>query len=209
MMKKIYTSLLVGLLIVTFSSSVLANGQFVGDRFGPKAHGMGGAFTAVADDASAIYWNPAGLVRSGTLGVQTNFGASLSGLDAISAIAEQDEDSYDKILEELEDIDDVSLYLDGMASANFTNFGAGLIASNNFIAETETATYEYEGFEEDYDRLTTSNKLLAEGVVSLGTELTSMPLNLGNLAVGANVKYLYGEFEDTVYEPKLNENEDE
>ena len=28
---------------------------------GTKALGMGGAFCAVADDISAIYWNPAGL----------------------------------------------------------------------------------------------------------------------------------------------------
>ena len=28
---------------------------------GTRAAGMGGAFVGVADDASAIYWNPAGL----------------------------------------------------------------------------------------------------------------------------------------------------
>ena len=33
---------------------------------GVRAAGMGGAFTAVADDASASYWNPAGLA-SGNL----------------------------------------------------------------------------------------------------------------------------------------------
>jgi hypothetical protein len=33
---------------------------------GTRAAGMGGAFVAVADDASAIYWNPAGLVMGGT-----------------------------------------------------------------------------------------------------------------------------------------------
>ena len=31
------------------------------DAIGVRAQGMGGAFTAVADDATAIYWNPAGL----------------------------------------------------------------------------------------------------------------------------------------------------
>src|SRR5262245_34568384 len=31
------------------------------DAIGVRAQGMGGAFTAVADDATATYWNPAGL----------------------------------------------------------------------------------------------------------------------------------------------------
>jgi hypothetical protein len=33
------------------------------DQVGERAQGMGGAFVAVADDASAIYWNPAGLAN--------------------------------------------------------------------------------------------------------------------------------------------------
>ena len=32
-----------------------------GDVVGTRAQGMGGAFVGVADDASAVYWNPAGL----------------------------------------------------------------------------------------------------------------------------------------------------
>src|SRR6187402_1536034 len=31
-----------------------------GQAVGVRAAGMGGAFTAVADDASAVFWNPAG-----------------------------------------------------------------------------------------------------------------------------------------------------
>ena len=35
--------------------------QFLKIGVGARAIGMGGAFVAVADDATAIYWNPAGI----------------------------------------------------------------------------------------------------------------------------------------------------
>ena len=37
--------------------------QFLKIGIGPRAIGMGGAFTALADDINAMYWNPAGLSR--------------------------------------------------------------------------------------------------------------------------------------------------
>ena len=48
--------------IVFFSlpASAIAAGFQMADQ-GPKAVGMGGAFTAVADDASALWYNPAGI----------------------------------------------------------------------------------------------------------------------------------------------------
>src|SRR5512140_977368 len=36
---------------------------FLGIGASPRAIGMGGAFVAVADDPSALYWNPAGIAR--------------------------------------------------------------------------------------------------------------------------------------------------
>ena len=48
---------------------------------GARAMGMSGAFTAVADDASAAYWNPAGLAQLESLEIQGMFGSYLSGLN--------------------------------------------------------------------------------------------------------------------------------
>jgi len=51
----------------------LAAPQTVGG-VGVRAEGMGGAFVAVADDASAVYWNPAGLATGATFDFQLSGG---------------------------------------------------------------------------------------------------------------------------------------
>ncbi|MEM6782501.1 MAG: PorV/PorQ family protein [Bacteroidota bacterium] len=40
-----------------------ASAEFLNIPVGPRATAMGGAFGAIADDLSAVYWNPAGLAR--------------------------------------------------------------------------------------------------------------------------------------------------
>jgi hypothetical protein len=44
------------------------------EALGTRAQGMGGAFVAVADDASAVYWNPAGLGTGATVDAQIEVG---------------------------------------------------------------------------------------------------------------------------------------
>lgn len=44
------------------------------EAVGARAQGMGGAFVAVADDATAVYWNPAGLATGATFDVQVGIG---------------------------------------------------------------------------------------------------------------------------------------
>jgi hypothetical protein len=53
---------LAGSLIVLWASAP-ANAQIY-ETVGTRAQGMGGAFVAVADDATATWWNPAGLILS-------------------------------------------------------------------------------------------------------------------------------------------------
>ena len=39
------------------------DGQFLKIGVGARAEGMGGAFVGVADDATALFWNAAGIAR--------------------------------------------------------------------------------------------------------------------------------------------------
>jgi long-chain fatty acid transport protein len=62
---------LVGLAVVLMlSSGLLANGLNL-NGFGARAAAMGGAFVGLADDYSAVFWNPAGLamMKKGTFGL--------------------------------------------------------------------------------------------------------------------------------------------
>jgi len=55
-------------------------GAFLSNGLGARAAGMGHAHVALADDASALYWNPAGLTRLRRSALHTS-GASIMGAD--------------------------------------------------------------------------------------------------------------------------------
>ncbi len=70
-------------LIVAVALATAASANFVEVDTGARAMGMGGAFVAVADDVTALHWNPAGLAeldRIQVFGMRT----SVYGVDAIS-----------------------------------------------------------------------------------------------------------------------------
>jgi len=61
-MKRIIMFLLILSIIISLSSALLANSLKL-NGLGSKSLSMGGAFVGLADDYSAIFWNPAGLVN--------------------------------------------------------------------------------------------------------------------------------------------------
>ena len=81
-MKLLYRSFFVALVLLLSLAGVAAAES---RGFGARALGMGGAFTAVADDATAAYWNPAGLSQVRYVSVTPSLGLrrskALDGLD--------------------------------------------------------------------------------------------------------------------------------
>ncbi|HPT47104.1 MAG TPA: UPF0164 family protein, partial [Candidatus Rifleibacterium sp.] len=67
-MKKLLTTLFMAALSLSTMSTAHAEsagqaGAYLKMGVGARALGMGSAFTAVADDSTASFWNPAGLAR--------------------------------------------------------------------------------------------------------------------------------------------------
>lgn len=60
--------------LVTFVSLAPSAHAQQPDGIGVRAQGMGGAFTAVADDATATWWNPAGLATGAYLNMLVEYG---------------------------------------------------------------------------------------------------------------------------------------
>ena len=70
-------SLLVLLMLVVPASG--ASAQHIFESVGERALGMAGAFVGVADDATAVYWNPAGLVSGQPIGATIGWHRSRFG----------------------------------------------------------------------------------------------------------------------------------
>jgi hypothetical protein len=71
--QKFMTTKQVARFVATLAAMLLASRAHAQEGPGTRAAGMGGAFVAVADDASAVYWNPAGLASGPVLNLQIDF----------------------------------------------------------------------------------------------------------------------------------------
>ncbi|NOT34200.1 MAG: PorV/PorQ family protein [Candidatus Eisenbacteria bacterium] len=80
-MKRLFAALgVLGILVIPagagaaniFEKVGTFDGQFLKIAVGARASGMGGTFVAIADDASSLYWNAAGIARIDPDGAQLN-----------------------------------------------------------------------------------------------------------------------------------------
>lgn len=82
-MKKIY-----GILVLTFILSISLNAVFNDYEPSPRARAMGGAYTAISDDAGAVFYNPAGLIFAGNsakINYTNRFGLDFTVLTTVAA----------------------------------------------------------------------------------------------------------------------------
>lgn len=118
-------------LIAFFNPSLFGNG-FNLHSLGARAAGMGGAYIGLADDYSAVFWNPAGLIQL----KDKTFGLSIKGLSPFLSWKSDHPDPYPP------DIDadtDFGIFLSGLVSYSFS-LGNNLVAGISAYIPSDLAT---------------------------------------------------------------------
>lgn len=140
-------------------------------EFGARAYGMGGAYTAVADDIASLIYNPAGLTANS---FEIALGIGSNDLNELS--------KFQSILQE-EYPDDLHLTLITLGGMSLGRFGAGIAANGSARAAHDCEGSATFCAEADY----MIRLLLGAGIHAAG-----LPLDLADLNVGASVARLDG-----------------
>ena len=117
-----------------FASSAIGTtgSEFLLMDIGARGIAMGGAYTAVTDDANSLYWNPAGLAKIPRLSITTMYSMYVQNISYQSASYAQrlDDNSVVAAGFRYEDIGSIS-----QTDINANPVGSGTFEPRNYVAE--------------------------------------------------------------------------
>jgi hypothetical protein len=199
------------LFLVAFPGSGLAF-----NIVGPRAMGMGGAFVAVCDDATAVYWNPAALTQiKGFMDISLFAGAQATDnfSDDLNDLEKWFDDHSLKTLtlSDVEDLKDILERFNRKDEGVFANANAGLSLATKWVALSSVAVSEgklatHADLEPSHF-ITKAGRTQNGSRADLGTLLTNnialtgaTTLGIPNLALGVSAKYIWArQYTDTEY----------
>ena len=189
-MRKLAITLLAVMFILTFTFNTAAT------DITAKSYGMGGAYTGLADDATAMLYNPAGLSDSGFMGLQFEFGMGASDIDKMNELIEDIEYfSEDFDINSPEDIKDINELFNDFpiinveneifAGGNFSSFGVGFNIDNEF--NTNKPSDEV---------INATNVTNTSGILSISRDLNTDYKEIIGMSYGVNIKTLRTDYVD-------------
>ncbi|MFW6386500.1 MAG: hypothetical protein ACOCZM_00875 [Bacillota bacterium] len=177
-MKKLKLLCLTVIIILLLSLSVSA------EYYTARSLGMGGAYTGMAGDISSVLYNPASVSGESYLEIYASGGArtgQMAELQRLAGVFDGSLESTNLTADELEEFPD---HLSGEAQ-----FFAG--GGLRYAALSSVMRTSLDASKEDVSGNTeavVNSSFQRETMLTLGGELTSPPLNLGRLTLGANLK---------------------
>ena len=185
-------------LSILMATSALAVG-----KSGTRAYGMGGAYSAIGDDAAVMFWNPAALTQTKLVGTSINLGVQDYGdLKDIADFAKEvvdlaSETNLNEQLDKLEKLDvpkDAEATVNSLVAINLGSIGVGVLAENKASVSGGKEEVTINGIPTGQEVQTGEfkNRLLVQGVVGYGMDIVNLPLPiLGGLSLGGNLKGFY------------------
>lgn len=177
--------LLIPLLLIAVLFGLSPFSAAASSYFNARAYALGGAYTGIVDDYTAIYFNPAGLAHTGFIGVGLGAGGGITG-DDIAPLTSyirmfiNDDINWQTILENLTEEDSLNGDYGGFAGIRVGTLGFGVGMQGKGLMELDNGTARV-----DAENITTYNLAYAHRVLEPFA-------NIGAISVGVNLKYLQG-----------------